>query len=82
MRGEEKYLGAFRRAYGWFLGQNSLGLALADVRSGACCDGLAPRGVNRNQGAESTLAYLWVELQKLDDQQRHCGQRAATVVSA
>jgi hypothetical protein len=25
---------------------------------GACCDGLQASGVNRNQGAESTLAYL------------------------
>jgi hypothetical protein len=33
---------------------------LADVEAGACCDGLQPLGVNRNQGAESTLAYLWM----------------------
>jgi hypothetical protein len=25
---------------------------------GACYDGLTPRGVNRNQGAESTLMWL------------------------
>jgi hypothetical protein len=33
----------------------------ADPVSGACCDGLQPLGLNRNQGAESTLAYLWTE---------------------
>jgi hypothetical protein len=35
---------------------------LMDIDSGACCDGLESSGVNRNQGAESTLAYLWTEL--------------------
>jgi hypothetical protein len=54
-----KYLMAFRRAHGWFHGQNSLGVPLVDVHRGACCDALQPSGVNRNQGAESTLAYLW-----------------------
>jgi len=35
---------------------------LADTRVGACFDGLEPTGVNRNQGAESTLAFLCTEL--------------------
>ena len=56
--GDEKYLAAFRRAHAWFHGQNSLRQPLVDVHCGACCDGLQPSGVNRNQGAESTLAYL------------------------
>lgn len=60
--GDEQYLAAFRRAHGWFHGRNSLQRPLADVRSGACCDGLEASGVNRNQGAESTLACLWTEL--------------------
>jgi len=60
--GNEEYLAAFRRAHGWFHGQNSLREPLADGSSGACCDGLMASGVNRNQGAESTLAYLWTEL--------------------
>lgn len=60
--GNEKYLAAFHRAYGWFHGQNSLKMPLADARGGACYDGLQPAGVNRNQGAESTLSYLWAEL--------------------
>jgi hypothetical protein len=57
--GGEVYLDVFRRAHDWFLGRNSLNLPLADSRSGACCDGLCASGVNRNQGAESTLAWLW-----------------------
>lgn len=60
--GEEKYLHTFRLARDWFHGENSLGQALVDMRSGGCCDGLQPCGVNRNQGAESTLAYLWTEM--------------------
>ena len=61
--GDERYLATFHRAREWFLGQNSLGQPLADARRGSCCDGLSPHGVNQNQGAESTLAYLWTELQ-------------------
>ena len=46
-----------RRAFDWFLGRNDLGAILADPASGACMDGLHPDRVNRNQGAESTLAF-------------------------
>lgn len=60
--GDEDYLACFRRAHKWFHGRNSLKSPLADVRSGACYDGLQDSGVNRNQGAESTLAYLWAEM--------------------
>ena len=58
----EEYLATFRRARDWFHGRNSLGQPLVDIRSGGCCDGLQKSGVNRNQGAESTLAYLWTEV--------------------
>jgi hypothetical protein len=62
LHGDEEYLDDFGRAYGWFHGRNSLQQPLADARTGACCDGLQASGVNLNQGAESTLAYLWTEL--------------------
>ncbi len=62
--GDEEYLASFRRAHGWFHGRNSLGQSLIDVRAGACYDGLQATGVNYNQGAESTLAYLWAEMSK------------------
>jgi hypothetical protein len=42
----------------WFVGDNDVGEALYDVRSGGTCDGLMVDGVNENQGAESTLAGL------------------------
>jgi glycosyltransferase involved in cell wall biosynthesis len=44
-------------AWRWFSGCNDRGLPLADPRTGRCRDGLTPRGVNLNVGAESTLAY-------------------------
>lgn len=44
--------------FDWFLGRNDLRVPLIDPTTGACYDGLQPDGVNRNQGAESTLAYL------------------------
>ena len=62
LRGDDKYLTSFWRAHRWFHGQNSLAQPMADVRDGSCFDGMHENGVNRNQGAESTLAYLWTEL--------------------
>ena len=59
---DKKYLTAALCAQQWFVGQNSLQQSLVDVETGACCDGLQPSGLNLNQGAESTLAYLWTEL--------------------
>ena len=45
------------RAFGWFLGDNDLGMPLADPDDGSCRDSLGPDGVNGNMGAESTLAW-------------------------
>jgi hypothetical protein len=61
-RGNVDHAKVFRRAYAWFHGENSLRKSLVDQETGACCDGLQPQGVNQNQGAESTLAYLWTEM--------------------
>lgn len=44
-------------AWNWFLGDNDRGAAIADLDTGRCWDGLTPRGVNRNSGAESILAF-------------------------
>lgn len=62
LKGDEKYLAVFQRAHAWFHGRNSLNQPLADVQTGACYDALQPACVNQNQGAESTLAYLWTEM--------------------
>jgi glycosyltransferase involved in cell wall biosynthesis len=45
-------------AFDWFLGRNDLGLELYSPKTGGCRDGLHVDRVNRNQGAESTLAFL------------------------
>lgn len=68
----------FIRAYRWFQGRNSQELALVDVRSGSCFDALQPTGVNRNQGAESTLAWLWTALHKNDRLTAHGDELPAT----
>lgn len=44
-------------AYAWFFGRNDRGLALADLATGRCRDGITPRGLNENSGAESILAF-------------------------
>jgi glycosyltransferase involved in cell wall biosynthesis len=46
------------RAFEWFLGRNRLQLSVYDFATGGCHDGLGESGVNGNEGAESTLAYL------------------------
>ncbi len=56
--GERRYLEIVERAYAWFLGENDVGAVVADPATGGCFDGLEPAGVNRNQGAESTLMWL------------------------
>ena len=42
----------------WFLGRNRYETAVYDFGSGGCHDGIGPAGVNANEGAESTLAFL------------------------
>ena len=56
--GDETYLRKMNISFMWFLGENDLGLHLYERESKGCFDGLESYGVNRNQGAESTLAYL------------------------
>jgi hypothetical protein len=49
---------ALRHALGWFFGLNTQSVTLYDDSTGACYDGVNLEGLNQNQGAESTLAYL------------------------
>ena len=46
------------KAFDWFLGANDLGIPLYEPANGGCYDGLHVDRVNRNQGAESTIAFL------------------------
>ncbi len=55
---DREYLNLLYKSFMWFLGENDLRMNLYDFETKGCCDGFVSYGVNRNQGAESTLAYL------------------------
>jgi hypothetical protein len=56
--GDPRWADLARRAASWFLGRNDLGLAMFDPVTGGGFDGLEREGVNRNKGAESSLAFV------------------------
>lgn len=56
--GDDRWLKEMRRCFEWFVGRNDLGIPMIDFKSYGCRDGLTAEGVNENQGAESTLAWL------------------------
>jgi glycosyltransferase involved in cell wall biosynthesis len=55
---DKEYLTKLYTSFMWFLGENDLRMSLYDFETKGCCDGFENDGVNRNQGAESSLAYL------------------------
>jgi hypothetical protein len=55
---DKDYLNKLYTSFLWFLGENDLRMSLYDFETKGCCDGFESYGVNRNQGAESSLAYL------------------------
>ena len=55
--GDRCWLAHARRAYAWFLRANDRGVLVADLQTGSCHDGINPRGLNLNEGAESVLAW-------------------------
>jgi len=56
--GDGKFLKLRQKAFGWFMGENDLGIPLYDETSKGCGDGLGAGGVSENEGAESTLSFL------------------------
>ena len=56
--GESSWIRGVAMAADWFDGRNDTGLAMFDPVSGGGYDGLRSDGVNLNQGAESTLAFI------------------------
>lgn len=58
MTRDKEYLNKLFMSFMWFLGENDLRMSLYDFETKGCCDGFENYGVNRNQGAESSLAYL------------------------
>jgi hypothetical protein len=65
---DRKWLDRAYRCLNWFLGDNDLRTPLYDPSTGGCHDGLMAHGVNENQGAESTLAWM-LSLLSLYDQE-------------
>ena len=65
--GDKTWIESAVMCFNWFLGNNDLNMALYDAKTGGCRDGLMADGVNQNEGAESTLAWLLslMTLQKL-----------------
>jgi len=55
---DKEYINKLYTSFLWFLGENDLRISLYDFETKGCCDGFEMGGVNRNQGAESSLAYL------------------------
>ncbi len=55
---DKEYINKLYTSFLWFLGENDLRMSLFDFETKGCCDGFERYGVNRNQGAESSLAYL------------------------
>ena len=45
-------------AFAWFHGRNDLSVALVDLHTGSCRDGLHPDRANENRGGESVVCYL------------------------
>lgn len=56
--GDKKWFEESERCLSWFLGQNDLQIQICDCKTGGCADGLERQGINSNQGAESTLAWI------------------------
>ena len=56
--GDGGWVDGVRMAAAWFDGDNDAMAVMWDPATGGGYDGLEPGGVNRNQGAESTLALL------------------------
>jgi hypothetical protein len=61
--GDEKYQRIAHIAFGWFLGKNSQDVMVYNPKTGGCYDGITPKGVNLNQGAEATVSYLLARLE-------------------
>ncbi len=63
---EDHYLRRMRDSFDWFLGKNRLNASLYDFSTAGCHDGIGESGVNRNQGAESTVSFLMALLAVMD----------------
>lgn len=56
--GDLRWLRGLKKSAGWFLGENDVGAVMFDPVDAGGFDGLQPNGVNRNMGAEASLAFV------------------------
>ena len=56
--GNKQYINKLLISFDWFFGKNDLDISLFDPESKGCNDGIEEFNINRNQGAESNIAYL------------------------
>jgi hypothetical protein len=64
--GDARFRTWAEQSFAWFLGGNAGGQPMVDAETGGCYDGLEDGGVNRNQGAESLLAWLSAHMAMLE----------------
>jgi hypothetical protein len=55
--GIEKYYKIALDSFYWFYGKNTENISLINLNNFTCYDGLTKRGLNLNQGAESTISF-------------------------
>lgn len=56
--GDAEWKAMAGNVFAWFLGDNDLSVALVDLQTGSCRDGLHPDRANENRGGESVVSYL------------------------
>lgn len=58
----QEYVKYALQCFNWYHGANVKGVTLFDPKTSTCFDGITPKGLNENQGAESTLSYYMAYL--------------------
>jgi glycosyltransferase involved in cell wall biosynthesis len=56
--GDAEWEAIATNVFAWFVGSNDLSVALVDLHTGSCRDGLHPDRANENRGGESVVSYL------------------------
>ncbi len=82
--GDPRWADGVRLAAQWFVGRNDVGVAVFDPITGGGFDGLEQHGVNRNQGAESTLAFVatMAQADRLDGRSLQAARSRAAAASS
>lgn len=60
--GDEEYRRTAHTIFNWFMGRNLQHVTVYNPKTGGCHDGITPKGLNLNQGAEATVSYLLARL--------------------